>query len=97
MTYTLEFDEWAFKEWQKLGDTIKAQFKKKLTKILQNPHITANRLSGEHHLYKIKLRSAGYRLVYQVEVFVIVVGKREKKAVYELAQARLGKGADEQA
>lgn len=62
--------------------------------LLQNPHIIANRLSGGQHLYKIKLRSAGYRLVYQVEddkvmVFVIAVGKREKNAVYDTAEERL--------
>jgi cytotoxic translational repressor of toxin-antitoxin stability system len=62
--------------------------------LLQNPHIIANRLSGGQNLYKIKLRSAGYRLVYQVEddkvvVFVIAVGKREKNAVYDTAEERL--------
>lgn len=92
--YTLEFDERALKEWQKLGDTAKTQFKKKLAKVLQNPHIIANRLSGRQNLYKIKLRSVGYRLVYQVEddkvvVFVIAVGKREKNAVYDTAEERL--------
>lgn len=62
--------------------------------LLQNPHIIANRLSGGQNLYKIKLRSAGYRLVYQVEddkvmAFVIAVGKREKNAVYDTAEERL--------
>lgn len=52
--YELEFDERALKEWQKLGDTIKTQFKKKLAKVLQNPHIIANRLNGGQNLYKIK-------------------------------------------
>ncbi len=90
--YQLEFDERALKEWQKLGDTIKVQFKKKLAKVLQNPHIIVNRLSGGQNWYKIKLRAVGYRLVYQVEddkvvVFVVAVGKRKKNAVTErLAQ-----------
>ena len=62
--------------------------------LLQNPHIIANRLSGGQNLYKIKSRSVGYRLVYQVEddkvvVFVIAVGKREKNAVYDTAEERL--------
>jgi mRNA interferase RelE/StbE len=30
MTYSLEFDARALKEWHKLGDTVRAQFKKKL-------------------------------------------------------------------
>jgi mRNA interferase RelE/StbE len=44
--------------------------------------------------YKIKLRSAGFRLVYQVFddcvlVVVIAVGKRENNLVYRLAKERL--------
>ena len=43
--------------------------------------------------YKIKLRSAGYRLVYEVDdttitVFVISVGKRENALVYKKASQR---------
>ncbi|WP_368483932.1 type II toxin-antitoxin system RelE/ParE family toxin, partial [Salmonella enterica] len=30
MTYELEFDPRALKEWQKLGETVKKQFRKKL-------------------------------------------------------------------
>ena len=42
--------------------------------------------------YKIKLRSAGYRLVYEVRdreliVVVVAVGKRERNAVYGGSQA----------
>jgi mRNA interferase RelE/StbE len=36
----------------------------KLQKCLENPHIPASRLRGIECAYKIKLRSAGYRLVY---------------------------------
>jgi mRNA interferase RelE/StbE len=44
--------------------------------------------------YKIKLKSAGYRLVYQVVdarlvVVVIAVGKREGNLVYRAAMDRL--------
>ena len=44
--------------------------------------------------YKIKLRKAGYRLVYQVEdervtVVVIAVGRRDRNLVYEAASQRL--------
>ena len=43
--------------------------------------------------YKIKLRSTGYRLVYEVDegeiiVFVIAVGKRENNVVYDVAAQR---------
>lgn len=44
--------------------------------------------------YKIKLKSLGYRLVYQIEenlvtVTVVAIGKREGGVVYESAQRRL--------
>jgi mRNA interferase RelE/StbE len=94
MTYSLEFKKSALKEWQKLGATVKEQFKKKLHERLENPHVPSAVLTGAQNLYKIKLRQAGYRLVYEVRddiitVTVIAVGKRSKNEVYELALARL--------
>ena len=93
MTYRLKFLPSAQKEWDKLDDSIKTLFKKKLAKCLENPHIPANRLHGFKNTYKIKLRSVGYRLVYEVDdedivVFVIAVRKRENNAVYSTAIKR---------
>lgn len=94
MTYSLKFHEKALKEWKKLGEPIKSQFKKKLYERLENPHVQADRLSGfSSALYKIKLRAAGYRLVYEVSdneitVFVLSVGKRDRLQVYENARNR---------
>lgn len=94
VTYSLEFDQRALKEWHKLGDTIRQQFKKKLAEILENPRIEANRLRELPDCYKVKLRSAGYRLIYQVidqeiVVFVVAIDKRENEAVYRKASERL--------
>ncbi|HDR2893162.1 TPA: type II toxin-antitoxin system RelE/ParE family toxin [Enterobacter asburiae] len=94
MIYELEFDPRALKEWSKLGDTVKKQFKKKLADVLVNPRVELTRLHGLPDCYKIKLKSQGYRLVYQVQdnvitVFVIAIGKREKSAVYHDANKRL--------
>ena len=94
MTYKLEFKKSALKEWEKLGHTLKAQFKKKLKERLENPHVPSAALSGGQNLYKIKLRQQGYRLVYSVAdeivtVTVIAVGKRDRNAVYEIALSRL--------
>ncbi|CAM3044587.1 MULTISPECIES: type II toxin-antitoxin system RelE family toxin [Pseudomonas] len=94
MTYSLEFDARALKEWQKLGDTVRQQLKKKLGEILTNPRIETNRLHGLPDCYKIKLRSSGYRLVYQVidqevTVVVVAVDKRERDQVYRKAAERL--------
>lgn len=94
MTFSLEFDQRALKEWHKLGDTVRQQFKKKLAAILESPRIEANRLRELPDCYKVKLRSAGYRLVYQVidqevVVFVVAIDKRENEAVYQKASERL--------
>lgn len=94
MTFELEFDPRAWKEWNKLGATVRQQFKKKLAKVLEQPRLEANGLHGIPDCYKIKLRDSGYRLVYQVQdarviVFVIAVGKREREKVYQDATYRL--------
>ena len=56
MSYSLEFKPSAFKEWNKLDNTVKTAFKKKLAEVLQHPKIEANRLIGLPNCYKIKLR-----------------------------------------
>ncbi|MDN5079966.1 type II toxin-antitoxin system RelE/ParE family toxin [Aliarcobacter butzleri] len=88
MTYNLEFKPQALKEWTKLGSTIKEQFKKKLEERLENPKVEKDKLSGYENVYKIKLKTAGYRLAYQVKdeeivVLVLSIGKREKDKIYK--------------
>lgn len=94
MTYEIEFYEDAFEEWRRLDACIRDQFKKKLAKLVEDPHRPANRLRGLEGCYKIKLRAAGVRLVYKVEdgelvILVVAVGKRDKNAVYDAARERL--------
>ena len=91
MTYKLKFLPSALKEWHKLTPQIKAQFKSQLGRRLENPHIDSARIRGYSHHYKIKLRSAGYRLVYEVEkkevvVYVICVGRRD--SIYKILKKR---------
>lgn len=93
MTYKLKFLPSAKREWDKLDNSIKSQFKNKLRSCLENPHVPPNKLHDFDCAYKIKLRSAGYRLVYEVDdqeiiVFVIAVGKRENNTVYNKARNR---------
>lgn len=93
MTYDLRFRQEAKKEWEALGATIRNQLKKKLAERLENPHAPADRLHGSQNRYKIKLRSSGYRLVYEVRdrevvVSVIAVGRRDRNAVYRAAAKR---------
>lgn len=82
MTYELEFEEKALKKFDKLNSQIAEQFINKLEAILENPKIPKNKLKGSSDLYKVKLRSAGYRLVYRVidervVVLVLDVGRRD--------------------
>lgn len=94
MSYKLRFHELALDEWRKLDETLRGQFKKKLTERLEHPRVPSAALSGMADCYKIKLRKAGYRLVYRVDddivfVTVIAVGKRDKLRVYNATQTRL--------
>lgn len=93
MSFELAFLEEALAEWQRLDGAIRSQLKKKLAERLQAPRMPASKLSGHLDRYKIKLRSVGYRLVYEVRdqevlVLVIAVGKRDRNAVYRAAAAR---------
>lgn len=93
MSYRLRFHEQALREWRKLGPDLREQFKKKLAERLDNPHVPSAALSGMPGCYKIKLRRAGYRLVYRVDqdavyVTVLAVGKRDKLRVYTTAKSR---------
>lgn len=93
MTYELAFLDDALKEWRKLDNVTREQFKAKLAERLQNPKIPSARLHGARERYKIKLRNAGYRLVYEVKdrevlVLVVAVGKRERNEVYKIAGRR---------
>ena len=93
MTYELAFLDEALKEWRKLGNVPREQFKAKLAERLKDPKVPSARLHGSKERYKIKLRAAGYRLVYEVKdrellVLVVAVGKRERNEVYKAAERR---------
>jgi mRNA interferase RelE/StbE len=89
--HALDFHPVALKEWRKLDNSIREQFKDKLAERLQNPYISSAQIGKNR--YKIKLRGVGYRLVYEVReneliILVIAVGKRERSEVYRLADSR---------
>jgi mRNA interferase RelE/StbE len=93
MSYELEFVVSALKEWKRLDSNTHEQFRKKLEERREDPRVPSAKLRGAKDRYKIKLKSVGYRLVYEVEderlvVLVIAVGKRECSEVYESARKR---------
>ena len=80
-------------EWGGLGPTVRAQFTKKLGRGWKIRMCHPPNFKGATNRYKIKLRSSGYRLVYDVRdaeliVSVVAIGKRERKAVYRSASKR---------
>lgn len=95
MIYELRFLPSALKEWRRLGDTVRQQFKVKLSERLEAPRVEADRLHGSDlkDCHKIKLRASGYRLVYRVDgaaitLTVLAVGRRERGVVYDTARKR---------
>ena len=58
------------------------------------PCLPSAKLRKSDNRYKIKLKQAGYRLVYEVNnktitVTVIAIGKRNRNEVYLLASKRM--------
>ena len=94
MIYRLKFTPVSSKEWKKLNSTIQNQFKKKIKERLDNPRVQKDKLSGYSNIYKIKLKSSGFRLAYEVKdeeivVLVLSVGKRENDKVYDNLKDRI--------
>jgi mRNA interferase RelE/StbE len=93
--YTLAFLPDALAEWRALDGSAKKQFEAQLRARLLQPHRPGSELRGPlRGYYKIKLRRAGYRLIYRVEdervvVTVVAVGLRADDAVYVAAIRRL--------
>ena len=93
MRYEVEFLDLALREWKRLDANTRDQFRKKLKERCEHPRVPSAKLRGSKDRYKIKLRSVGYRLVYEVEddqlvVLVIAVGKRDRDQIYLTAAKR---------
>ena len=98
MTYAIEIIPEARREWNKLDPAIKAQALRKLEKLLHNPRIASAKLRDLPDCYKIKLRSAGYRIIYRVIderliIMIVAAGKRDasKDDIYHTAGQGLGR------
>ena len=95
MTYKLLRHKDFTAEWEKLPSAIRDQFKKKLAKVIEQPHIPKNMLRGNlAGCYKIKLLKAVVRLVclvtdVRVVFLLITVGKRADSIVYDEAKKRI--------
>lgn len=85
----MKFRTDALKEWNNLDRSTQQQFAKQLKKNTENPPI-----KELPDCYKIKLKSSGSQLVYQLIndeliIAVVTVGIRVLSDVYSLASKRL--------
>ena len=93
-SFSLEFHVLALKEWNKLDNSVRSQFKKQLEKRMQHPRVPSAKLHGDlDNFYKIKLATIGYGLVYEVVdhrlvILIIAIGKRNQDEVYQKASNR---------
>ena len=93
LAYSLAFVPQALKEWKNLDPHTRQLFKTRLIERLEMPRLASAQLRGHPNRYKIKLRTLGYRLVYEVRdlevlVVVVAVGRRDGNAVYLAAVGR---------
>jgi mRNA interferase RelE/StbE len=88
MTYRLTFSDRARRQWNKLDSTVRAPFQAVLKRRIEEPNVPSARLRGRWPgpRYKIKLKSPGFRLVYEVhddQVLVIVIAVGRRDSVYD--------------
>lgn len=106
MNWEVKYLPEALEDLKKLDGSQKILIRKAIQKVCQNPlPITEGGYGkplgnkGDNHLsgyFKVKLRGAGLRIVYQLvrqgnHMLVIVIGAREDEEVYEIAQKRITK------
>lgn len=94
--YKLEFRPCAAKAFHKLDHSLKQQLAKKLDQRRRGPRVPGDKLRDMPECYKIKLRSSGLRVIYQVQddrlvILVLAIAKREREEAYQLASAELKK------
>ncbi|CAG9431791.1 hypothetical protein NVI2019_GHJFPKLH_03350 [Providencia alcalifaciens] len=70
MTYNIDFDERALKEWQKLGSDIREQFKKKLKKLQSSPMLNQPAYKGIY-LGAIRLNCGHQVTVWCIKLLIL--------------------------
>lgn len=98
--YDYKFYKEAEKDLDKLSNSVKILFSKKLTQIIKNPDIGKDlgnkinlKLTG---LKKVYFDNKRYRIVYEVKekeiiIHIIAIGKRDNMKVYKQASERYDK------
>lgn len=106
MNWDVYFLKEAKKELNRLEGSQNLMVKKAIERVRKNPVSTdqggyGKPLGNKHGMnlagfYKIKLKSSGIRVVYQIietktSMLVVVIGARADESVYEVAQQRIEK------
>ena len=94
MAWQLAVHPAAEKEWARLDNSVKSRFKAKLAERMKKPRIVNAALSGAPDLFKIKITSPQFRLVYHVDdalrrLTIMAVTSRDD--VYDALADRLEK------
>ncbi len=92
--YKVVFLPRAKRRFDKLDAVLRRQIAKKLEERTRNPRVPKDALSKMPNCYKIKLRSSGIRVIYQVQeerlvLLVLAAGSREGEEAYEDAATAL--------
>ena len=95
--YDFKFYEEAEKDLEKLNNSVKKLFVKKLTQIIKNPEIGKD-LGNKNNLNlaglkKVYFDNKRYRIVYEIRekeiiIHIIAIGKRDNMKVYKKANLR---------
>ncbi len=86
-TYEVAFRPRAAKAFRNLATADQRQISKKLKERSLNPHVPGDRVRDIPNGYRLKLRSAGIRLIYLVRdgelvILVLTIGRREREEAY---------------
>lgn len=86
--YDIEFRPSAARAFEKLGTSDKRQLARKLAECRVHPRVPGDAVRQIPDAYRLKLRSSGLRLIYQVRdgalvILVLAVGKREREEAYK--------------
>ena len=92
MAWKLAVHPAAEKEWARLDNSVKSRFKTKLAERMENPRVANAALSGAPDLFKIKITTPQFRLVYHVDnaqkrLTILAVTSRDD--VYDALAVRL--------
>jgi mRNA interferase RelE/StbE len=95
-TYDVEFRPDAARAFRKLGTSDQRQIMRKLAERRSHPRVPGDAVRNIPDGYRLKLRSSGIRVVYQVRdttlvILILSIGGREREEAYKNAEREFRK------